>query len=96
MVFLSQHCCPFFLNQVLGLGNADIIKSRHSIGMRIVAGLAPMIKSSQWIRDKELFAHTCVATLPNGKTALLVKSHLAMNDNGKTAARAGMCTKLDF
>lgn len=73
----------------MGLGNADLHKTRHSVGMRAVDMLADWL-DVRWSRNRALLSMVATAPLSEPSIALiLIKPKVAMNINGKSIQRAG-------
>lgn len=73
----------------MGLGNADLHKTRHSVGMRAVDTLADWL-DVRWSRNRALLSMVATAPLSEPSIALiLIKPKVAMNINGKSIQRAG-------
>ena len=75
---------------MVGLGNYTLPDTRHSVGMLVVDCLSKQLGAA-WQFNRRSMGHLAATTMNNHKLILL-KPTVAMNINGKSIARTGMCT----
>ena len=71
----------------MGLGNYDMPKTRHSVGMIVTDSIAELL-ALQWERKRSMSCFTAHKSLP-GLDVVLLKSKLAMNLSGRSVSKAG-------
>lgn len=79
--------------QIVGLGNFDRPRTRHSVGMQIVDRLATCL-DAKWSKSKEVQSYIARKTLTLFPTEsrfeiIFIKSVFPMNANGKSVKKAG-------
>ena len=75
--------------QIVGLGNLDLKKTRHSVGMQVLDQIANKL-DIRWQKHKQFIGMFTQKTLELGQsemTLLLLKPRTSMNINGRSVSK---------
>ncbi|XP_076093531.1 putative peptidyl-tRNA hydrolase [Mytilus galloprovincialis] len=83
--FQSQNQMDFM---VVGVGNLDMLETRHSVGMQVINQLANHLRVS-WTNERKICqGFVAIHTFENQQRCILLKPKVAMNINGRSVQKA--------